>query len=81
MASKTPVQPITETPQPNLEDLLCEQFAAQIVDDLDMSKIAKLIAGKVSKGLKVKFMNWLLNNQQTFVALNEIDAATNLGDR
>ena len=66
-----PPQPVTEQ---DLEDLLSQRLADELITDVDMAKLARLTVSRLGLKLKAKFIDWLVTGASP-QALNEIEAA------
>jgi hypothetical protein len=66
-----PPQPVTEQ---DLEDLLSQRLADELMADVDVSKLARLTVSRLGLKLKAKFIDWLVTGASS-QALNEIEAA------
>jgi hypothetical protein len=69
------VVPSLPTTEHDLEDLLSARLADELVNDIDIGKLAKLTVSKMGIKLKQQFVNWLLSDNSPQVALNEIEAS------
>lgn len=67
------VPPPTVTEQ-DLEDLLSQRLADELMTDVDMAKLARLTVSRLGLKLKARFINWLMTGSSS-QALNEIEAA------
>jgi hypothetical protein len=66
----------TETTEQDLESLLSARLADELIDELDISKLAKLTVSKMGIKIKQRFINWLLADNSAPVPMNEIEAAS-----
>ncbi len=58
----------------DLEDLLSQRLADELMTDLDVSKLARLTVSRLGLKLKAKFIDWLMVGASS-QPLNEIEAA------
>ena len=68
------VPPQTVTEQ-DLEDLLSQRLADELMTDVDMAKLARLTVSRLGLKLKAKFIDWLMTGASP-QPLNEIEAAS-----
>lgn len=69
------VVPSLPTIEHDLEDLLSARLADELVNDIDIGKLAKLTVSRMGIKLKQQFVNWLLSDNSPQVPLNEIEAS------
>lgn len=68
--------PQAETTEQDLENLLSARLAEDLINEVDIGKLAKLTVSKMGIKLKQKFIDWLLADNSAPVPMNEIDAAS-----
>ena len=64
-----------ETTEQDLENLLSARLAEDLINDVDIGKLAKLTVSKMGIKLKQRFVDWLLADQSAAVPLTEIEAS------
>lgn len=81
MAVKKPLEVVpslptqAETTEQDLENLLSARLADELINEVDIGKLAKLTVSKMGIKLKAKFINWLISDNSAAVPMNEIEAA------
>jgi hypothetical protein len=75
MAVKKNLEVVASLPkQPDLEELLAPRLADDLLAEVDMPKLAKLMFGHLGKRLKLKAIEWLSADTSAHIPLNEVDA-------
>ena len=64
-----------ETTEQDLENLLSARLAEELINDVDIGKLAKLTISKMGIKLKQRFVDWLLADHSAAVPLTEIEAS------
>lgn len=68
------VPSLPEQPEQDLEELLAPRLAEELIDNVDMGKLARLTVSYIGKSFKQRLINWLASDDSPPIALNEIDA-------
>ena len=68
------------TTERDLETLLATRLADELINDIDMGKLARLTVSRLGLRLKQRFIDWLLADSSAPVAMNEIEAAAVFDD-
>jgi len=80
MAAKKPLEVVpslptqAETTEQDLENLLSARLADELINEVDIGKLAKLTVSKMGIKLKQKFIDWLISDNSAAVPLSEVDA-------
>ena len=75
MAAKNKLEVVASLPkQPDLEELLAPRLADDLIAEVDMSKLAKLMFVHLGKKLKLRAIEWLSADTSAHIPLNEVDA-------
>lgn len=76
MAGKKALEVVPSLPIANqdLETLLAPRLADELLESVDMAKLAKLAITHIGKKFQQRLIDWLLTGQDSSIALNEIDA-------
>ncbi len=77
MASKKTLEVVSTAPvlrDEDLEALLAPRLADELLQNIDMGKLAQLAISHLGKKFQNRLIDWLITGQNSTVALNEIDA-------
>lgn len=75
MAAKNKLEVVASLPkQPDLEELLAPRLADDLMAEVDMTKLAKLMFVHLGKRLRTKAIEWLSADTSAHIPLNEVDA-------
>lgn len=75
MAAKKNSEVVASLPkQPDLEELLAPRLADDLIAEVDMSKLAKLMFVHLGKRIKTKAIEWLSADVSAHVPVSEMDA-------
>lgn len=75
MAAKNKLEVVASLPkQPDLEELLAPRLADDLIAEVDMTKLAKLMFVHLGKKLKLRAIEWLSADTSAHIPLNEVDA-------
>jgi len=61
-------------PEQDLEALLAPRLADELINNVDIAKLARLTISHIGKGFQQRLINWLISEGGSRVALTEIDA-------
>ena len=74
MAAKKNLEVVPTLPAQDLEAILAPRLADELMNKVDIGKLARLTFAHMGQGLQQRLINWLVSDNSPQIALNEVEA-------